>query len=181
MTRISSVTGGFAGYSAMSRSFAAGGGGEYTGSTMVFIQAAAPTGWVQNTSYDDYTLRITSGSAGTGGTANFSSVFTTVTPTGTTAVATLGAATDATTIAAPTLPGHTHTYTSQGGYFTGSSTAPLVNRSPFTQSMTSSGPTSPVTGQSHIHPAGNTITTSFSGSSFNMSVKYIDCILATRT
>lgn len=175
------MTGGFSGYSSVSKSFAAGGGGEYTGSTMVFVQPAAPTGWVQNTTYNDYTLRVVSGTASTGGTANFSSVFTSITPGGTTETAVLGGVTDATTLSTATLPSHTHTYTSQGVYQTGSSVAPLVNRSPFSQSYNSSDMISPAAGQSHEHPAGNPVSTTFFGSPVNMTVKYVDCILAVRT
>jgi hypothetical protein len=184
MTRFSGIGGGFSGYSAISRSFAitgGGGGSEYSGSTMLFVQASAPTGWVQVTTYNDYALRVTSGTAGSGGSVNFSSVFTTITPTGTTSTATLGAATDATAITSGTLPGHTHTYASNGPYLTGYNVAPTVNRSPIPNNSTSSDVVSPSVGQTHIHPAGNTIHTTFSGTPLSMSVKYIDCILATRS
>lgn len=180
MTRISSMTGGFSGYASVSRSFATG-GGEYTNSTMVFVQAAAPTGWVQNTSFNDYALRVVSGTAGSGGSVNFSSVFTSVTPTGTTSPATLGASTDATALTTTTIPSHSHTYTSNGPYLQGSTTAPLVNRSALANNVTSSDVVSPTRGQPHSHPAGNTITTSFIGTSIPMAVKYVDCILATRS
>jgi len=43
-------------------------------STMIFYQSAAPTGWAQITTYNDYTIRIVSGSGlGTGGTGSISS------------------------------------------------------------------------------------------------------------
>jgi hypothetical protein len=45
-----------------------------TGTEMVFFQAAAPTGWTQNTSNTDKALRIVSGSGGgSGGSALLSS------------------------------------------------------------------------------------------------------------
>ncbi len=56
------------------------------GTTMTFFQSAVPTGWTLSTSLNDYALRIVSSSGGaTGGSANFSSVFTTqsFTPSGT--------------------------------------------------------------------------------------------------
>lgn len=59
MALITSFSGGFAGYSSMNK--AGGGTDEYTGSTMVFLQTSAPTGWTQVTSYDDYQLRVVSG------------------------------------------------------------------------------------------------------------------------
>ena len=50
------------------------GGGFDSGVKMVFAQAAAPTGWTQDTSSNDAALRVVSGSGGgTGGTHAFSS------------------------------------------------------------------------------------------------------------
>lgn len=43
------------------------------GTKMVFFQAAVPTGWTQVTNYNDYALRVVSGTGGgTGGAAAFS-------------------------------------------------------------------------------------------------------------
>lgn len=59
MALITSFSGGFAGYTSVNK--AGGGTDEYTGSTMVFLQTSAPTGWTQVTTYDDYQLRVVSG------------------------------------------------------------------------------------------------------------------------
>jgi hypothetical protein len=59
MALITSFSGGFAGYTSVNK--AGGGIDEYTGTTMVFLQTSAPTGWTQVTSYDDYQLRVVSG------------------------------------------------------------------------------------------------------------------------
>lgn len=53
-----------------------------TGTTMIFNQTTAPTGWTKNVSIDNSALRLVSGTATTGGSANFSTVFTSRTPTG---------------------------------------------------------------------------------------------------
>lgn len=45
------------------------------GTIMLFAQTAAPTGWTKLTDIDNAALRIVSGSASTGGTANFTDVF----------------------------------------------------------------------------------------------------------
>lgn len=179
MTRISAFTGGFSGYRTVSRSFAAlGSGSEYSGSTMLFVQSSAPTGWVQDTTINDYALRITSGTVGTGGSVNFSSVFTSVTPTGTTSSCTLGAATDATILTSLHIPSHNHTYPSNGP--SSISYPGTGNRSPFDDGATSSDVTGGA-GSGHAHPSGGTLTTNFTGNSINMAVKYLDCILATRS
>ena len=50
---------------------------EYYGSTMIFHQATAPTGWTQDTSENDIGLRIVSGTTGgtVSGTRSFTSVY----------------------------------------------------------------------------------------------------------
>ena len=45
------------------------------GTTTVFNMDSAPTGWTKLTTWDQYALRVTSGTGGgTGGTVNFGSV-----------------------------------------------------------------------------------------------------------
>lgn len=62
-----------------------------TGSKMVFFQAAAPSGWVQDVTHNNKAMRIVNGAGGgTGGTTSFTSVFASRTPTGSNAVATQG-------------------------------------------------------------------------------------------
>ena len=56
---------------------AGGGGGSSfpAGTRMTFQQTAAPTGWVKDTTYNNYAMRIVSGAAGTGGTVAFTTAF----------------------------------------------------------------------------------------------------------
>lgn len=56
------------------------GGGMYArafpaGTLMLFQQTAAPTGWTKQTTHDDKSLRVVSGSASSGGATAFTSVF----------------------------------------------------------------------------------------------------------
>lgn len=52
--------------------------GFVTGTSMLFLQAAAPTGWTKSTTHNNKALRIVSGTGGaSGGTTAFTSVFTT--------------------------------------------------------------------------------------------------------
>lgn len=46
-----------------------------SGSTCVFVQTSAPTGWTKLTTHNDKSLRVVNGTAGSGGTVAFSSVF----------------------------------------------------------------------------------------------------------
>lgn len=65
---------------------------------MTFLVASAPTGWTQVTTYNDYALRIVSGTgAGTGGSVNFSTLF-------------ARTAVDGYTLQIADIPAHTHTY-----------------------------------------------------------------------
>jgi len=52
------------------------------GTLMLFQQTSAPTGWTKQTTHNDKTLRVVSGSASSGGSTAFTSVFASRTPTG---------------------------------------------------------------------------------------------------
>ena len=76
-----------------------------TGTLMLFQQTAAPTGWTKQTTHNDKALRVVSGTASSGGTSAFSTVF------GKTA-------SDAFTLTTAHMPSHTHgipILNSQGG------------------------------------------------------------------
>ena len=76
-----------------------------TGTAMLFQQTAAPTGWTKTTTYNDYALRIVNGTASTGGSTAFSTVFANQTPT----ITTSGLSAGATTISTAQMPSHKHT------------------------------------------------------------------------
>lgn len=58
-----------------------------TGTRMIFGQTTAPTGWTKDTlNYDQHALRVVTGTASTGGTVDFTTAFTSQTPTGTVTV-----------------------------------------------------------------------------------------------
>ena len=70
--------------------------------TMVFYQAAAPTGWTKITAQNDKALRVVSGTGGgAGGTNAFSSMFASRTV-------------DNTTLTIPQIPAHDHAYVRLG-------------------------------------------------------------------
>ena len=51
------------------------------GTKMVFNQTASPLGWTKETGANDVSLRLVSGTVGTGGTVAFETCFASVTPT----------------------------------------------------------------------------------------------------
>lgn len=124
-----------------------------SGTVMPFYQAAAPVGWTQITTRNDFGLRVVSGIGGgvtTG--SNFSSVF-------------AQTAVGNTTITQTTSPSHTHTGTAyeNGGAGAGISTAGVAQAiAPQTFTTSSIGGDGP-----HTH-------------SVNLSLAYLDLILASK-
>lgn len=157
-------------------------------SITVFRQSVAQTGWTKLTSVNDYTLRVVSGTVGTGGSNPFSTTFSTITPSGTvTGSGTAnGVALDQTQ-----LPSHTHAHTSttSAAYPTTITTktagsAVLLNKGPKPPSsgfrlpldMGNAGGT-----DTHAHPLSVSVSSpGFTGTGMNFNVKYVDIILAQR-
>ena len=75
-----------------------GGGGAFpSGTVMLFVQTAAPTGWTKSTTHDNKALRVVSGTASSGGSVAFTTAF----------AASLNAGN--TTLSTAQMPAHTHT------------------------------------------------------------------------
>lgn len=142
-----------------------------SGSVMLFYQSAAPTGWTQVTTLNDYDLRLVSGTGGgTGGTTAYSSVFTNQTPT----ITTSGLSAAATTLSTSQIPSHNH-------YFN------LLSYSPGAQlaicSGAACGPYGTAIqisytggGGSHIH----SISGSATSSAITLNVRYANIIICSK-
>lgn len=129
-----------------------------SGTKMLFAQTAAPTGWTKDTTNDNAALRVVSGAVGSGGTVDFTTAFTSRSITGTVG---------ATTLSVSQIPSHTHSTVlrSSGGTIAASSA----------KGQTASfGATDGGTGGngSHNH--------TFTGTAIDLSVKYVDVIIATK-
>lgn len=134
-----------------------------TGSKMLFIQTAAPTGWTKDTTHNNKALRIVNGTAGSGGTASFSSVFTSRTPTGSNTSATAGGSisttavtgtigdTTATGSISNTTAGGTVNATTAGGTVGGTALT-VANLPSHTHSISASGTTSSNGAHTHTFP-----------------------------
>jgi len=170
-----------------------------SGTTMLFVQTAAPTGWTKSTAHDDKALRVVSGTASSGGTTAFSSVLT------------------SRTILEANLPAHTHTgsgttgnnsvdhthtwsgTTSTGGAHTHTVTTATTSGSfavggvsgynEGTQSQTTSssgshshtvsGTTSGVSAN-HTHTFSFTSDSTGSGTAMDFAIQYVDTIIAVK-
>lgn len=130
--------------------------------SMIFFQAAAPTGWTKSTAHNDKALRIVSGAGGgTGGSVAFATAFASQTPTGTVGN---------TTLTVDQIPSHNHV-TAIG---TTSVDGPFANiRLSSAQAGSANFTSSSVGGGgSHTH--------SFTGNAINLAVQYCDVIICTK-
>ena len=140
-----------------------------TGTAMLFQQTAAPTGWTKVTTYNDYAIRIVSGTASTGGTVAFTTAFASKSVSGTNS----SGAVSATSLSTAQLASHTHSVLASQGCGGGNPGYPNRNYcqgSPFCTTAAGSG-------SSHTH--GFTQPT-FTGTAINLAVQYVDHIIATK-
>lgn len=130
-----------------------------SGTVMLFVQTAAPTGWTKSTTHNNKALRIVSGTASSGGTTAFTSVFTSRTPSGTVNNRTLTVA---------MMPSHDHPTDFGGGDLTS-----IRTDSSGIAANSNAGSTDN-TGGSDPHDHG------FTGTAMDFAVQYVDVIAATK-
>jgi hypothetical protein len=154
--------------------FQAAGGGFATGTAMMFVQTAAPTGWTKSITHDNKALRIVSGTASSGGSVAFTTAFASQTPAGSVAVSAISGSAGATTLTTPQIPSHTHP---GGGGNNSQQASPGM-----AQNVNGAASTGPAGGGgSHTHPFSFTSgTASFTGTAINLAVQYVDAIIATK-
>ena len=141
-----------------------------SGSVVLFYQSAAPTGWTQVTTLNDYAMRIVSGTGGsTGGTTAFSTVFSNQTPT----INVSGLSAGATTLSTAQIPSHSHSYTAPSG---SNNFAPLSCGSPAVAGAGGSSTDNTGGGGSHTH----SISGSASSSAITLNVKYANIIICSK-
>lgn len=145
---------------------------------MLFVQTAAPTGWTKDSvNYNNHTLRVVTGSVSTGGTVDFTTAFTSQTPTGTVSISSISGSAGAITLSTSELPAHAHPISSWQG--PGSINGPTSSFSSGGGGTYSTGNTGG--GGSHDHPFSfSSGSGSFSGNAINLAVKYVDIITATK-
>ena len=137
-----------------------------TGTAMLFQQTAAPTGWTKSTSYNDYAIRIVNGTASTGGSTAFSTVFTNQTP----SINVSGLSAGATTLSTAQMPSHTHSNGAVGNPGAAAGACPSYAIPAIGNTGSQGG------GGSHTH----SISGSASSSAVTLAVQYVDHIIATK-
>jgi hypothetical protein len=95
-----------------------------SGTVMLFVQTAAPTGWTKSVTHDNKALRIVSGTAGSGGSVAFTTAFASQSVTGSVAATAAATATNQATTAGGSVAatGSTTATGSVSGSFTASAT-----------------------------------------------------------
>lgn len=135
-----------------------------SGTAMLFVQTAAPTGWTKSTTHDNKALRVVSGTAGSGGSAAFTTAFGTPSVSGT-----VGGTVGNTTLSLTQIPSHAHQIPTStcgsgvaGHFALGAYSANTTN--------TAGG------GGSHNHSFSG----SLSSATAAINVAYVDTIIATK-
>lgn len=170
-----------------------------SGTVMLFVQTAAPTGWTKSTTHNDKALRIVSGTASSGGTTSFVNVLSdrwvfeaNLPAHAHTGSGSTGAESAAHTHAwsGTTSSGGAHTHTFQGfrgssfsggsiGYGTDSNGAAITGTTASDGSHvhTVSGTTG-AHSASHTHAYSFTTSSVGSGTAMDFNIQYVDCIIA---
>lgn len=142
-----------------------------TGTLMLFQQTSAPTGWTKQTTHNDKALRVVSGTASSGGTSAFTTVFANQTPT----INTSGLSAGATTLSTTQMPSHTHgSVLSSTTVYAGPHREPDVSANygfTYTANTGAAGG-----GGSHTHSVSGSATSS----AITLNVQYVDLIIASK-
>jgi hypothetical protein len=159
-----------------------------SGTVMLFVQTTAPTGFTKSTAHDNKALRVVSGTAGSGGSAAFTTAFATPSVTGTVSVSgTVGS----TTLTTAQIPSHTHSI--MGSTSTGTTRGSKEGSSRNIQGGDSTAnrgyqQTAPNGGENYLQLTGSSTghdhtfsgSGSLSSATSAINVAYVDVIIATK-
>jgi len=168
-----------------------------SGTKLLFQQSSAPTGWTKDVTHNDKSMRVVSGTVGSGGSVAFTTAFasqavsgsissTTASNQDTTAGGTVGN----TTLTTAQMPSHDHvlfvTRMTQGTTRTANNEVGVTAAGVYggqNWSTNSNGSSNAhnhsFTGAAHNHTQ-NAHNHTFTGTAINMAVQYVDVIIATK-
>lgn len=151
------------------------------GSTTVFAQAAAPTGWVKSTALDNVAIRVVSGSGGgTGGSNAFTTSFSNYTPTGTinSGGFSVSGGVQPASLSVSQIASHSHNYESRECSPQGAVPATGM----FARCTSTSGAAGGNGGHTHSWSGSVQGSASFSGTTTSQfAVRYVDVIICTKS
>jgi hypothetical protein len=149
-----------------------------SGTVMLFVQTAAPTGFTKVTTHDNKALRVVSGTVGSGGSVGFTTALATPTVTGSTSISISGT-TGATTLTTAQMPSHTHSVTVGNPYAFGT-----VNPAGYSSLLGGQSASRATTGagsdNSHTHSFSGSGSGSLTSGVATINVQYVDVIIATK-
>jgi hypothetical protein len=157
------------------------------GTAMLFAQTAAPVGWTKSTTHDNKALRVVSGTASSGGSVAFTSAFTSQGVSGTVGGTAL-------TVAQmpkhfhrmwgpyPGYPGNVPGIDSPGTTYVGNSVfnGGTPDDGAYDYGTWSTGGGATPASREYGTGNGDSHNHSFSGTSINLAVQYVDVIIATK-
>jgi hypothetical protein len=151
------------------------------GTLMVFQQTSAPTGWTKGTTHDNKAFRCVSGTCSSGGNVAFTTAMASRGVSGNVSVSGISGSAGNTTLSTPQIPSHNHAQPSWGQP---QNEAPnrfsahgIVQTSQIQNISTASSGGS----GAHSHPFSfSSGSANFSGTAIDMSVQYVDLIIASK-
>jgi hypothetical protein len=143
-----------------------------SGTAMLFAQTAAPTGFTKSLTHDNKALRVVTGSASSGGTSAFTTVFTNQTPT----ITASGLSVGSTTLTTAQMPSHTHNNTTKMTSSVAANFASSIGIAAGVDTGLFGGLDSTGGGGSHNHTISGTATSS----AITLDIQYVDVIIATK-
>lgn len=152
-----------------------------SGTALLFRQTAAPTGWTKDTTHNDKALRVVNGTVGSGGSMAFTSAFTSRSASGSTDYRAQGGTVQGHALTLGQMPSHAHPFNDIGGrpgdggsaglqYSAGSN----LNYFNYHSSVTSYQGGN----EAHSHGFSPDSHNHSVSTSFDMSVAYVDVIIA---
>ena len=137
-----------------------------TGTKMMFVQTAAPTGWTKDTTHNNKALRVVSGTASTGGTVAFTTAFASKAVSGTVG---------STTLTTAQIPSHNHTTTNNNAY-----AGNVASDSTFAYARADKNLAAGTTFSTAANGSSGSHNHTFTGTAIDMAVQYVDVIIATK-
>lgn len=143
-----------------------------SGTKLLFQQTSAPTGWTKDTTHDNKAMRVVSGTAGSGGSVNFTTAFASKDVTGSVSIS--GTVANH-TLSISQIPSHNHQLNHTG---TGSENS--IQQGGGSLPTTASNIISGAAGGGGAHNHGFSGSGTFTGTAINLAVQYVDVIIATK-